>query len=227
MKNEHLTLPPSRAFMDDIPILVPSKITADGLLQRYYDLFTWARMKAKPKKSQSLSSVGGSAREIHFKIGGDMIPTVREKPVKNLGCLYSIPLTDSQRDTEVQKVSLKGLRSIDKTCLPGKMNTWCNQHGLLLRILWPLQIYEIVPSRVERIQKYSNKYLRKWLGLPPCFSKVDLYTNSGNLQLPISSLVEEFIIRNVRLHMMIKDSTDEIIRKAYSEKKNRYEVIGC
>ena len=55
MKNEHL--PPSRAFMDDITILIQSQIAADGLLQRYYDLFTWARMKAKPKKSQSLSLV--------------------------------------------------------------------------------------------------------------------------------------------------------------------------
>ena len=75
MKNEHLTLPPFRALMHDITILVPSQIAADGLLQRYYDLFTWARMKVKPKKSQSLSLVGGSVREIHFKIGGDTIPT--------------------------------------------------------------------------------------------------------------------------------------------------------
>ena len=40
MKNEYLIFPPSRAFMDDITILVSSKISADGLLQRYYDLFT-------------------------------------------------------------------------------------------------------------------------------------------------------------------------------------------
>ena len=101
MKNEHLTLPLSRAFMDDITILVLSKITAYGLPQRYYDLFTWARMKAKPKKSQSLSLVRGSVRKIYFKSGGDKIPTVREKPVKSLGRLYSIPLTDHHRDTEV------------------------------------------------------------------------------------------------------------------------------
>ena len=54
MKNEHLTLPSSRAFMDDITILIPSKIAADGLLQRYYDLFTWVRMKAQPKKSRRI-----------------------------------------------------------------------------------------------------------------------------------------------------------------------------
>ena len=180
MKNEHLTFPPSRAFMDDITILVPSQIAAGGLLQKYYDLFTWARMKAKPKKSRNLSLVGGSVREIHFKIRGK-IPTVREKPVKSLARLYSIPLTDRHRGTEVQKVALKGFKSIDKTCLPGKMKDWCYQHGLLPRLLWPLQMNEIAISRVERIQQYSNKYLRKWLGVPPCFLKVGLYTNSGNL----------------------------------------------
>ena len=197
MKNEHLTLPLFRPFMGDIAILVPSQIAADGLLQRYYDLFTRV-MKAKPKKSQSLSLVGGSVREIHFKIGGDKIPSVREKPVKSLGRLYSIPLTDRHRGTEVQKVALKGLKWIDKICLPGKMKTWCYQHGLLTRLLWPFQMYEIAISRVERIQQYSNKYLRKWLGFPPCFSKVGLYTNSSNVQLPISPLVEKFKTGKVR-----------------------------
>ena len=75
-------------------------------------------------------------------------------------------------------------------------------------------MYKIALSRVERIQQNSNKYPRKWFGVPPRFSKVDLYTNSGNLQLPISSLVEEFKIGKVRLHLMM-DSADEIIRKVY------------
>ena len=81
-------------------------------------------------------------------------------------------------------------------------------------------MYEIVLSRIERIQQYSNKYLHKWLGVPPCFLKVGLYTNSGNLQLPISSLVEEFKIRKVHLHMMMKDSANEIIQKVYPEIKS-------
>ena len=118
-------------------------------------------MKAKPKKSRTLSLVGGSVREIHFKIGGDKIPTVREKPVKSLGHLYSILLTDRLRGSEVEKVALKGLKSIDKTSLPGKMKAWCYQHGLQPHLLWPLQMYEIALSRIERIQQYSNKYLRK------------------------------------------------------------------
>ena len=84
----------------------------------------------------------------------------------------------------------------------------------------PYRCTRFAISRVEWIQQYSNKYLRKWLGVPPCLSKVGLYTNSGNLQLPISSLVEEFKIGKVRLHMMMKDSADEIIRKTYPEIKS-------
>ena len=143
-----------------------------------------------------------------------------QQSVKSLGCLYSIPLTDCHRGTEVQKVALTGLKLIDKTCLLRKMKAWCYQHGLLPHLLWPLQMYEIAISCVKRIQQYSNKYLHKWLGVPPCFSKVGLYTNSGNLQLPISSLVEEFKIGKVRLHMMMKDSATKIIRKAYTEIKS-------
>ena len=82
MKNEHLTLPLPIAFMDDITILVPSKIAADGLLQKYYDLFIWAKMKAKPKKSRSLSLVGGTVREIHFKIMGCYDPNSQGEAIK-------------------------------------------------------------------------------------------------------------------------------------------------
>ena len=132
-------------------------------------------MKVKPKKSRSLSLVGGSVRKIHFKIGDDKITTVWEKPVKSLGRLYSIPLTDGHRGPEVQKEALKGLKSIDKTCLSGKMKAWCYQHGQLPRLLWPLQMYEIALSRVERIQQYNNKYLRRWLDSSLFFESGFLY----------------------------------------------------
>ena len=50
MAKEQLVLPPSRAFMDDITILVSSKIAANNLLQIYQNLFTWARLRQRPRK---------------------------------------------------------------------------------------------------------------------------------------------------------------------------------
>ena len=81
---------------------------------------------------------------------------VREKPVKSVGRLYSILLIDRHRSPEVQNVSLKGLKSIDKTCLPGKIKAWCYEHSLLTCLFWPLQMCKIALSRVERIPQFSN-----------------------------------------------------------------------
>ena len=174
-------------------------------------------MKAKPKKSRSISLRQGKVQDTKFSIGGDSIPTVREQPVKSLGRLYALPLTDRHRGLEVQKTALEGLKAIDNSELPGKLKAWCFQHGLLPRLLWPLQVYEISLSRVETIQQHINKHLRKWLGVPPCFSTVGLYTSTGMLQLPFSSLVEEFKAGKARLHMMLRDSPDEIIQQVNPE----------
>ena len=210
-------LPPSRAFMDDVTTLVQSKVGTQELLDRFNDLFTWAWIKVKPKKSRSISLVCGTICDIHFSIGGNIIPTVWERPVKSLGRLYAFPLTHRHRGVDVQRTALDGLHAIEKSELPGKLKAWCFQHGLLPRLLWPLQIYEISLSRVETIQQHINKYLCKCLGEPPCFSKVGLYTAIGMPQLPVSSITEEFKVGQARLHMMLQVSPDDVIRQVQPE----------
>ena len=214
------TLPPMKAFMDDVTTLVQSEEGTRRLLEKLQELFTRCRMKAKPKKSRSLSIVRGKTKEIHFSIGGDVIPTVKEQPVKSLGRWYQIPLTDRHCGTEIQETTAKGLKSIDKVELPGKTKVWMFQHGLLPRLLWPLQIYEVTLTRVEKIQAHINRYLRKWLGVPPSFTTLGLYSKSAKIQLPVSSLEEEYKTGKTRLQMMLRDSPDEAIQKTQPKVKS-------
>ena len=67
-------------------------------------------------------------------------------------------------------------------------------------------------TAVEGIERKVNKHLRKWLGIPPSFTSVGLYIRSGQLQLPLSLVVEEFKVAKCRAVMMLKDSTDEMVR---------------
>jgi len=195
-----IVLPPMKAFMDDVTTFTESRTGKELLLQRLNDLFEWCRVKAKPKKCRSLSIVHGQVKEIHFSIGGDQIPTVKEQPVKSLGRWYSIPLTDRHRGTEIEKTAKEGLIAINETDLPGKLKARIFQHGLLPRLLWPLQIYEVTLTRVEAIQRYVNKCLRKWLRVPLSFTTVGLYSRSAKVQRPLSSVVDEFKAGKVRLH---------------------------
>ncbi|VDI83152.1 Hypothetical predicted protein [Mytilus galloprovincialis] len=66
------------------------------------------------------------------------------------------------------------MRNIDKTGLPGKLKVWIYQHGLPPRISWPIMLYEITLTRVEKLERTINRHLRKWLGVPPSFTTVGL-----------------------------------------------------
>ena len=106
------------------------------------------------------------------------------------------------------------MKHIDKTGLPGKFKVWLFQHGLLPRLMWPLMLYEIATTTVEGFERLINKHLRRWLRVPPSFSSIGLYGRTNQLQLPVSSLVKEFKAAKSRLVVTLKQSKDDLIRKA-------------
>ncbi|VDI03737.1 Hypothetical predicted protein [Mytilus galloprovincialis] len=54
-----------------------------------------------------------------------------------------------------------------------------------------------------------NRHLRKWLGVPKSFSSIGLYNTSSKLQLPLSSITEDFKVTKTRQVMMLIDSKDD------------------
>ncbi len=102
------------------------------------------------------------------------------------------------------------MERINKTLLPGKLKLWCFQFGILPRLLWPLTVYEIPINKVEKLERLISMQLKQWLGIPRCLSSVGLYGH-GELELPITGLVEEFKCTKVRLVMTLTESEDAVI----------------
>ncbi|XP_052281145.1 uncharacterized protein LOC127878656 [Dreissena polymorpha] len=75
-------------------------------------------------------------------------------------------------------------------------------------------LYEIPTSSVEGLERKISRHLRRWLGIPPSFTSIGLYGRSNQLQLPLSSLVEEFKVAKTRLVVTLKQSQDSSIRNA-------------
>ncbi|KAL7393910.1 hypothetical protein ABVT39_017600 [Epinephelus coioides] len=83
-----LSLPPIRAYMDDMTIITTTKPCTRRLLQKLQENIQWARMEFKSSKSRSISIVKGQLTGVRFHISDEPIPTVLEKPIKSLGrCL--------------------------------------------------------------------------------------------------------------------------------------------
>lgn len=114
----------------------------------------------------------------------------------------------------------EGLQKINQIKLQGKFKVWILQFMLIPKLLWPLQIYEIGMSLVEKMEGKISKHIRKWLGLPPGLTTVGLYSRSAKLKLPLKSLTEEFQVGKVRLQMMLNYSQDPAVRAAEAKLKS-------
>ena len=208
-----IRLPPIRAYMDDMTTLTTTAACTRRLLGKLQENIKWARMKIKPNKSRSISIVKGQLKNVKFCIGDDPIPTVSEQPVKSLGRWYNASLRDKDQVQQVKQDITNSLENINKTLLPGKLKLWCLQFGLLPRVMWPLTIYELPITTVEKMERTMTSYVKKWLGAPCCLTNISLY-GKGVLELPITSLTEEYKCSKVRLQMTLKDSRDRTTSSA-------------
>jgi hypothetical protein len=85
---------------------------------------------------------------------------------------------------------------------------------VLPRFLWPLLIYELSLSAAEEMQVEVTKFLRQWFGVPQSFSILGFYSTGNKLQLPITSVVEEFKVTKVRQQITLNESRDRVISGA-------------
>ena len=208
-------LPTNRGFMDDLTVTTQTHIQARWVLTALEETATWARMKFKSMKSRSLVIKRGSVtKRFNLQIQGDDIPSILESPIKCLGKWFDASLSDKHNMQRIKSQLHEGLRQIDRTGLPGKFKAWLFQNGLLPRLMWPLMLYEIAMTAVESLEKTINRHLRRWLGVPPSFTSIGLYGRTNQLQLPLSSLVEEFKVAKTRLVVTLKQSQDSSIRNA-------------
>lgn len=67
------------------------------------------------------------------------------------------------------------------------------------------------------MERVCSRFIRKWLGVPPSFSSVNLYSRSSLLRLPCSSVIEEFKATKARAACTLSLSKDTKVRHASTE----------
>ncbi|XP_054628013.1 uncharacterized protein LOC129179159 [Dunckerocampus dactyliophorus] len=207
--------PPIRAFMDDLTVTTTSVPGGRWILQGLEKLISWARMSFKPIKSRAMVLKKGKVVDkFRFFVDGTAIPSITEKPVKSLGKIFDCSLRDSASIQITIKELETWLSAVDKSGLPGRFKAWIYQHGVLPRVLWPLLVYEVPLSTVETLERRISTYLRRWMGFPRSLCSVALYGRTNKLQLPFSSLDEEFRVSRTSEALLYRDSKDSKVASA-------------
>ncbi len=192
--------------MYDLTVITPTHVQARWILTELDRMATWEKMVFKPKKSRSLViQKGKTTGWFKLLVQGEVIPNIQGNPVRCLGKWYDESLSDKNSISSTRKQVEEWLKKIDKYGLPGKNKCWIYQHGLLRDSCGFSLVYEVLLSTVEEMERKFNKHLRRWLGIPPSFTSLGFYIRSGQLQLPLSSVVEEFKVAKCRLALTYRD----------------------
>ena len=204
----------ARLYMDDIQTSTETLVQTAYLLERLGGILNAARLVVKAVKSRILIIYKGEVRKQDVRMNGELITSLTDKPVKYLGKWYNESLKETQQIEEVEKLLRKYLQRIDKSLLPGKFKVWVSQNVLMPILMWPLSIYEVTMTQVEKCEKLITKNIKAWLGIPKSLSTAALYGRSTKLQLPVKSLSEEVKVVKARNKVTLEDSKDEKIRGA-------------
>lgn len=96
------------------------------------------------------------------------------------------------RNFTIRKQAMNRPERIERSSLPGKFKSWLYQHGLLPRLLQLMTVFVPLLMGFQRVERKVCTHFRRWLVISPSVTSIGLYIRSGQLQLPLSPLVEEF-----------------------------------
>ena len=204
----------SRLFMDDINTTTETIVQSKYLLTALVEKLDWAKLTAKPAKCRCLILNKGEVSKRTLDIKGQPMTRLSEKPIKYLGKEYNDTLSDREQVEATMASAKEYLKKVDKDKLPGRYKSWILQHMILLKIMWPIMIYDFPASKVEEIERLFTRYLKKWLGLPRSLNVNALYSSTAKLQLPFSAVTEEARVAKARKLVTLQTSTDKCISGA-------------
>ena len=203
--------------MDDIVTSTETMVQTSLLINKLIEKLDYAGLTAKPEKCRSLIIYKGKVLDKQIKIKGKPITQLQEKSIKYLGKKYNANLNEKEQMNEVESQLKLDLKKIEKCRLPGRYKAWMLQHMLLPRLMWPLSIYNVPMSFVQKLQNKITASLKKWLGLPKSLSQACLYSRSAKLRFPFSELTEEVKAAKARNLLTLQESEDPNIKNAEIE----------
>ena len=132
-------------------------------------------MKFKARKSRSVVILKGKVQENYqFWIQGEDIPSLSGQLIKCLGKWYRSSLNDQENIKNFIAQLEDFLNRIQDTHLPGKFKVRMLHHGLIPKLRWPMMLYDMAISTVERMERQVSGRIKKWLPIPRSLSAVAL-----------------------------------------------------
>ena len=175
-------------------------------------------MRLKPAKCRSFSIRSGVPSRINFTIGETEIPNIFQEEQKFLGKLLFPTGRLSDAFDYIKSEFETKLVNINALLIRDEYKVWIYKHYFIPSIRFLLTVHTISQSHLKKLDTFTDKFVKKWTGLPPCATNAALHLKPA---LDITSISTLYKTTMTQAYTRIRILGDETVNSALQSKLDR------
>ena len=215
-----ITLP----YADDFCIITTHKRSHQKIINTINNHVISMGMKLKPSKCRSFSISSGRPTSVSFSIGESMIPSIRDEDQKFLGKLLFFTGKSSDTFDYVKNVFKEALENIDKCAVRNEYKLWIYSNYLQPSKRFLLTIHNLNQTNLKNLDTFTDKFIKKWVGLPSCATNAIIHLQAG-MNIKSILYMEAHCLSHTRTRLVIQCRGKFhvlILKMEYNRKKSLF-----
>jgi hypothetical protein len=221
------------AYADDLSVVAKSAAACQETLNLVDYFLKWTRtMAAKPRKCKSLGFKEWVKSDEHkftrllnkkftpfdpkLTISEGKVGFIADKSFKFLGWNVHHHMKENKQKNVLKHNLEDRIKLTGRAKISGFGKLWLYQHYIVSSLAWPLMVYDLDITFVRKLERYCNKFLKKWAGIFKNGITSLLYKPRPQFGLGLTSLVHFYKRLLVNRSILIKYSKDESLVKLYA-----------
>ena len=205
-------------FADDFCVISHHKKTHQRLINTTNSHIKSMGMKLKPSKCRSLSLSSGSAKSIPFHIDGDEIPTLDKESHKFLGSLITFKNSSADIFNYLYQMIETSLENVASSLIRNEYKLKIYIRYFLPSLRYHLTVNDMCSSHLSQLDALTNRYLKKWSGIPHPGTLAFLHMPNG---LNISTITDLYTECHTLNHIAMRNRGDEIVNHCLDTRLSR------
>ena len=218
-----ITLP----YADDFCLITTNKRSHQNIINTINNHTISMGMKLKPSKCRSFSISSGKPTDVIFFIGDAKVPSIKDEDQKFLGKLLFFSGKSEETYNHIREIFKEAMENIDNCSVRNEYKLWIYTNYLLPSKRFLLTVHNLTDTQLNKLDVFSDKYIKKWAGLPLCATNAVIHLTAGMNIKAISELyMEAHCISHARTRLE-GDSDVNFVLDCTVSRESRYTHKKC
>ena len=203
-------------YADDFNLITSNKVQHQKIINDLHSKTQSMGLTLKPSKCRSLSICGGVPKVVDYHVGGTRIIPVKEDPQRFLGALITHSGNQKEIYDMIHSKFESSIANIESAPIRNEFKVAIYSRYCLPSMRFCLTVHELSKSNLTLLDRMSDQFIKKWLGVPKYGANTALVHMNNGLDIPRISDI--YYVSHCLAYSRTRCKGDPITNKALDSK---------